>query len=108
MSNYAKAFHIPLFQVLQKTCISTYKTTGLKIRAKAVNDILKPSFNVVHIHVHTYIHMFSFHLSVKKLPYLAFLLNIETKESFQCLCTAALESIFIFLVLSNVYISLEK
>lgn len=78
------------------------------MRAKALSNIFRPSFNVVHIHVHTYIYVFSFHPSVKKLPYFAFLLNIETKETFQRLCTAALESICIFPVLSNAYICFEK
>lgn len=82
------------------------KTTGLQMRARALNDIFMFSFSVVHIHVPTY--SVQFPSLCKKLPSLAFLLNIETKESFQHLCTAALESVCIFPVLSSAYIPFEK
>lgn len=54
MSNYAKAFHIPLFKILQILVYQINKTTSPKLRAKALNVVFSPSFNVVHIHVHTY------------------------------------------------------
>lgn len=81
------------------------KTTGLKMRAKALNGVFRPSFNAVHTHVHTHVQSPFF---CKKLPYLAFLLTIETKESFQCLCTAALGSVCVFPVLTNAYIRFKK
>lgn len=92
-NNYVKTFHIPLFKILQIVEYHLNKTTDLKMRSTALN-IFFHAFIQCSAHPCSQIHVFMFPSFCKRLPYLAFLLNIQRKAS--CVYVLVLWNLFAY------------